>query len=68
MFQITHTVTDGIERIVYTPHTRRFETPIVMQRGLRHGTRCWQKWQAFLAEMGWESHAHSLPRHAGSPV
>jgi hypothetical protein len=68
MFQITHTVTDGIERIVYTPHTRRFETPIVMQHGLWHGARCWQKWQAFLAEMGWESHAHSLPRHAGSPV
>lgn len=68
MYDISHTITDGIERIVYTPHTRRFETPIVMQHGMWHGAWCWQGWQELLAEWGWESHAHSLPGHAGSPV
>jgi len=67
MYDISHTITGGIERIVYTPHTRRFETPIVMQHGMWHGAWCWQGWQALLAEWGWESHAHSLPGHAGSP-
>src|SRR5215510_233541 len=30
---ISHTVTDGIERIVYTPKQRRHETPILMAHG-----------------------------------
>jgi pimeloyl-ACP methyl ester carboxylesterase len=68
MFDVSRSVTDGIERIVYMPHTRRFETPIVMQHGMWHGAWCWQGWQELLAEWGWESHAHSLPGHAGSPV
>ncbi len=68
MYEITRSVMDGIERIVYTPHTRRFETPIVMQHGMWHGAWCWQGWQELLAEWGWESNAHSLPGHAGSPV
>jgi len=33
-----------------------------------HGAWCWQGWQARLAAWGWESHAHSLPGHAGSPI
>lgn len=68
MTQITHSVEEGIERVVYQPAVRRFETPIVMQHGMWHGAWCWQDWQAQLAEWGWESHAHSLPGHAGSPV
>ncbi len=64
----THTVEDGIERIIYTPKERRFETPIVMQHGMWHGAWCWQLWQELFAGWGWETHAHSLPGHAGSPT
>jgi len=64
----THTIEDGIERIVYVPKERRFETPIVMQHGMWHGTWCWQLWQELFAGWGWETHAHSLPGHAGSVV
>lgn len=39
-----------------------------MQHGMWHGAWCWQPWQALLAGWGWESHAFSLPGHAGSPV
>jgi pimeloyl-ACP methyl ester carboxylesterase len=68
MYDIDRSLEDGIERIIYRPHQRRFATPIVMQHGLWHGAWCWQSWQAQLAQWGWESHAHSLPGHAGSPV
>jgi len=64
----THTVEDGIERIVYRPKHRRFDTPIVMQHGMWHGAWSWEPWQALFAEWGWESRAHSLPGHAASPV
>jgi pimeloyl-ACP methyl ester carboxylesterase len=64
----THTIEDGIERIVYVPKQRRFETPIVMQHGMWHGAWCWQLWQQLYAGWGWETHAHSLPGHAGSVV
>lgn len=63
-----HTIEDGIERIVYTPKQRRFATPLVLQHGMWHGAWCWQTWQEALAEWGWETHAHSLPGHAASPV
>lgn len=63
-----HSLIDGIERIVYTPKTRRFGTPIVMQHGMWHGAWCWETWQAALAEWGWETRAHSLPGHAASPA
>jgi pimeloyl-ACP methyl ester carboxylesterase len=65
---LTHIIEDDIERIVYLPQNRRFQTPILMQHGMWHGAWCWHLWQALLAEWGWESHAHSLPGHAGSPV
>lgn len=68
MVQITQTVIDGIERITYTPSEKKYETPIVMQHGMWHGAWCWAEWQMLLAEWGWESHAHSLPGHAGSPT
>lgn len=67
-YTVRHTVEGGIERVVYTPKQRRFETPIVLQHGMWHGAWCWADWQALLAAWGWESHAHSLPGHAGSPV
>jgi pimeloyl-ACP methyl ester carboxylesterase len=64
----SHTVEDGIERIVYLPKKRRFATPIVMQHGMWHGAWCWELWQELFAGWGWETHAHSLPGHAGSPT
>ena len=67
-YTITHTVTDGIERITYTPVKQRFETPILMQHGMWHGAWCWQMWQEWLAEWGWGSTSISLPGHGRSPV
>lgn len=66
-YTVSHTVQGGIERVVYRPCERRFDTPIVLQHGMWHGAWCWQPWQALLAEWGWESHAHSLPGHGRSP-
>lgn len=67
-YAVSRTVEDGIERIVYTPESRRYKTPIVMQHGMWHGAWCWQHWQELFAGWGWETHAHSLPGHGGSPV
>jgi len=63
-----HTIEDGIERVVYVPKQRRSATPILMQHGMWHGAWCWQWWQELFAAWGWETHAHSLPGHGGSPV
>lgn len=63
-----HTIEDGIERIAYHPRERHFQTPLVMQHGMWHGAWCWELWQALFAEWGWETHAYSLPGHAGSPT
>ena len=68
VYSMRHTIEDGIERIVYTPKQRRYATPILMQHGMWHGAWCWQPWQEIFAEWGWETHAYSLPGHAGSPV
>jgi pimeloyl-ACP methyl ester carboxylesterase len=65
---ISHTVDDGIERIVYTPIKQKFQTPILMQHGMWHGAWCWQHWQEWLAEQGWMSISYSLPGHGSSPV
>lgn len=67
-YTISETVEGGIERIVYTPSEPRFQTPIIFQHGMWHGAWCWRPWQEHLAELGWESHAHSLPGHGRSPV
>jgi pimeloyl-ACP methyl ester carboxylesterase len=67
-YTTTHTVQDGIERIVYMPEVKRFETPILMQHGMWHGAWCWQSWQELFAKWGWESIAFSLPGHGQSPV
>ena len=64
--RISHTVENGIERIVYTPETRKYETPILMQHGMWHGAWCWEPWQKLFADWGWESHAYSLPGHGKS--
>ncbi len=68
VYTMTHTLEDGIERIVYTPKQRRFETPILMTHGMWHGAWCWQPWQELFAAWGWESHAYSLPGHGQSPT
>ncbi len=51
-FRVTHTLDDGIERIVYTPRERRFETPLLMQHGMWHGAWCWKAWQ--FRQICWE--------------
>ncbi len=66
-YTITHSIEDGIERIVYTPKVRQHETPVLMAHGMWHGAWCWQPWQEILAEKGWESVAYSLPGHGKSP-
>ncbi len=66
-YTVARTLEDGIERVVYRPKDRRYETPIVMQHGMWHGAWCWASWQALLATWGWEVHAHSLPGHGASP-
>lgn len=63
-----HWIEDGIERVSIYPKQRKFDTPILMQHGMWHGAWCWDVWQRALAAHGWESHAHSLPGHAGSPA
>ncbi len=67
-YKVSRTIHDGIERIVYTPETRGFQTPILMQHGMWHGAWCWRHWQELLAEWGWETHAFSLPGHGESPA
>ncbi len=67
-YTITRTLERGIERITYTPHERRYETPILMQHGMWHGAWCWQGWQAVFAAWGWQTISISLPGHGGSPV
>ena len=67
-YTISHTVQEGIERIVYSPEVKHFETPVLMQHGMWHGAWCWQYWQELFAEWGWESIAISLPGHGQSPV
>jgi pimeloyl-ACP methyl ester carboxylesterase len=66
-YTASRTLEDGIERIIYRPRQPRFQIPILMQHGMWHGAWLWERWQALLAEWGWESHAFSLPGHAGSP-
>jgi len=65
---ITKTIKNGIEHITYTPHEKRFETPILFQHGMWHGAWCWWLWQELLAEWGWENTSISLPGHGESPL
>ncbi len=65
-YVVSHTVIDGIERIHYQPIKPQKEAVIVFQHGMWHGAWCWQYWQAFFAEQGWESIAYSLPGHGKS--
>ncbi|RMF02997.1 MAG: alpha/beta fold hydrolase [Chloroflexi bacterium] len=66
-FTRSHIIENGIERISYLPKQRKHQTPLLFQHGMWHGAWCWQYWQELFAQWGWESHAHSLPGHAGSP-
>jgi len=67
-YQVSRTIHGGIERILYTPETRYFQTPILMQHGMWHGAWCWRHWQELFAAWGWETHAFSLPGHGESPA
>lgn len=65
-YSVVSELENGIERITYTPKTKKHATPILFQHGMWHGAWCWEPWQAILAERGWESHAISLPGHGAS--
>lgn len=65
-YDVQHEMIEGIERITYIPQNQQFETPIIFQHGAWHGAWCWQYWQEVFAELGWVSHAHSLPSHSKS--
>jgi pimeloyl-ACP methyl ester carboxylesterase len=67
-YSITHSIEDGIERIVYVPQKRSHKTPILMAHGMWHGAWCWKTWQEYLAGQGWETIAYSLPGHGKSPA
>ena len=66
-YYVQRQVTDGIEWVSFLPYRRRFAIPLFFQHGMWHGAWCWEPWQALFASWGWESHAISLPGHAGSP-
>lgn len=66
-FTKTHVIKNGIERITYRPRKPAFKTPLLFQHGMWQGAWCWELWQTSLAELGWESHALSLPGHGRSP-
>lgn len=66
-YTVSHSIENGIERVIYTPLRRRFQTPLFFQHGMWHGAWCWRWWQETFAAWGWESIAISLPGHAGSP-
>jgi pimeloyl-ACP methyl ester carboxylesterase len=63
----SHTIGDGIERVVLIPKKRQHNTPLLFLHGMWHGAWCWAWWQELFAEWGWESHAFSLPGHGRSP-
>ena len=66
-YTVHHTIEGGIERIAYLPKQPLHAAPLLFQHGMWHGAWCWQPWQAFFAERGWSSVAHSLPGHGLSP-
>jgi pimeloyl-ACP methyl ester carboxylesterase len=66
-YVVEQVIEDGIEKISYFPKKPVFSTPLLFQHGMWMGAKGWRFWQASLAEMGWESHAISLPAHGASP-
>ncbi len=67
-YSVRHVIEDGIERITYTPKERKHVTPILMLHGMWHGAWCWEPWQKYLAEQGWETISFSLPGHGRSTL
>lgn len=67
-YSVLHVVEDGIERITYTPRIREHETPILMLHGMWHGAWCWEPWQKYFAQNGWEVITFSLPGHGKSTL
>lgn len=57
---------EQIEHIIQYPTTRLHDTPIFLQHGAWHGAFCWRNVQPYLATLGYEVHAISLPGHGNS--
>lgn len=65
-FRIETSINNGIERISYYPEIPNQKPALLFQHGMWHGAWCWSQWQTIFAELGWESHAISLPGHGAS--
>ena len=57
---------ETIEHISLSPKKRLRETPLFFQHGLFHGASCWKRFLDYFCEMGYETHAISLPGHGSS--
>jgi pimeloyl-ACP methyl ester carboxylesterase len=55
-----------LEVISHQPRGLARATPIVLVHGSWHGAWCWERFQPYLAEHGYASHAVSLRGHGGS--
>ncbi|MBN2578307.1 MAG: alpha/beta fold hydrolase [Pirellulales bacterium] len=55
-----------LEVISHHPQDKPRPTPLLFVHGTWHGAWCWEKFQPFFAEHGYESHAVSLRGHGNS--
>jgi len=55
-----------LEVITHKPKTSVHSTPILFVHGAWHGAWCWENFQPYFAERGYESHALSLRGHGES--
>lgn len=59
---------DIIEHIQRSPKQRRYETPLLFLHGAWHQARSWALWLDYFADLGYETHAISLPGHGTSSL
>jgi pimeloyl-ACP methyl ester carboxylesterase len=55
-----------LEVISHRPEGNARPTPLLLVHGAWHGAWCWEKFQPYFAEHGYESHALSLRGHGNS--
>jgi len=59
---------DIIEHIQRSPKQRRYETPLLFMHGAWHQAHSWELWLDYFADLGYETHAISLPGHGRSSL
>ncbi len=55
---------ETIEHLIAGPSDRKHETPIFLQHGAFHNAACWEQFMDYLAELGYEVYAISMPGHS----